>query len=222
MCVVNRMFIEIFSVFFFLCSFNASDVEASETAIVKADSLIVYSGMTTESDVVKTLKKGETVTVELEVSGPHGAWCGITEKGQKEISGFVLCEYLERAEVQIRSSCFWTIDATFWGDAKGSATVLIHCRDGTGIVSVSSDRGTYYNIPIDASGDEKSVTLSGSGSYGHLSYSGVAKGTKSNNIYSGAWKVKLVGETDGRVRNFSGKWRGTGNYRDMCRIDSCK
>ena len=119
------------------------------------------------------------------------------------------------------SQCLWTIDATFWGDAKGSATVHIHCNDGTGVVSVSSNRGSYDNIPIDASGDEKSVTMSGSGSYGYVTYSGVAKGAMKNGMYSGSWKVNLAG-SDGKRRNFSGKWQGTGNYNDICKADGCK
>lgn len=119
------------------------------------------------------------------------------------------------------AQCFWTIDVTFWGDAKGSATVLIHCHDGTGIVSISSNRGSYGNITIDASGDEKSVTMRGSGSYGYISYRGVAKGDKGNKIYSGSWKVKLM-RSDGKRRDFSGEWQGTGNYKDICKIESCK
>lgn len=119
------------------------------------------------------------------------------------------------------SQCLWTIDASFWGDAKGSATVLIHCNDGRGIVSVSSNYGSYDNIPVDASGDEKSVTISGSGSYGYVTYSGVARGVMKNGTYSGSWKVKLAG-SDGKKRDFSGKWEGTGNYNDICKIDGCK
>lgn len=119
------------------------------------------------------------------------------------------------------SQCFWTIDASFWGDAKGSATVLIHCDDGSGAVSVSSDHGSYGYIPIDASGDGKGVTMSGSGSHGYVSYSGVAKGVMKNGTYSGSWKVELVGR-DGRRRDFSGKWQGTGNYNDICRSNGCK
>ena len=119
------------------------------------------------------------------------------------------------------SQCYWTIDATFWGDAKGSATVLIHCSDGTGMESVSSNHGSYDNIPIDASGDEKSVTMSGSGIYGRVSYSGVAKGKEDGDQYSGTWNVKLVRETDGKTRTYSGKWQGTGNYSDICK-NTCK
>ena len=119
------------------------------------------------------------------------------------------------------SQCYWTIDATFWGDAKGSATVLIHCSDGTGMVSVSSNHGSYDNIPIDASGNDKSVTMNGAGIYGRVSYSGVAKGKKDGDQYSGTWNVKLVRETDGKTRTYSGKWQGTGNYSDICK-NTCK
>jgi hypothetical protein len=119
------------------------------------------------------------------------------------------------------AQCLWTIDATFWGDAKGSATVLIHCKDGTGIISVSSNYGSYNNIPIHAFGDEKSVTMSGSGSYGYISYSGVAKGNKNKKINSGSWKVKLRA-SDWKSGTFYGKWQGKGNYKDICEIDRCK
>jgi hypothetical protein len=119
------------------------------------------------------------------------------------------------------SQCDWTIDATFCGDAKGEAAVLIHCSDKTGIISVSSNYGNYYNIPIDAYGDEKSVTMSGEGTYGRVSYSGVAKGKKEGDQYSGIWEVELVRD-DGRSRTYSGKWKGKGNYSDNCRIDTCK
>jgi hypothetical protein len=64
--------------------------------------------------------------------------------------------------------------------------------------------------------------MSGSGIYGRVSYSGVAKGKKDGDRYSGSWNVKLVRETDGKTRTYSGKWQGTGNYSDICKIDTCK
>jgi hypothetical protein len=90
------------------------------------------------------------------------------------------------------------------------------------MVSVSSNHGSYDNIFIDASGDEKIVTMSGSGIYGRVSYSGVAKGKKDGDQYSGTWNVKLVRETDGKTRTYSGKWKGTGNHSDICKINTCK
>jgi hypothetical protein len=113
------------------------------------------------------------------------------------------------------------MDATFWGDAKGDATVLINCNDKTGIISVASNHGTYTNIPIDAYGDEKGVTMNGVGSYGRVSFSGIAKGKKEGDKYSGTWEVELVRD-EGRARTYSGKWKGKGNYADKCKIDTCK
>jgi predicted aspartyl protease len=56
--------------------------------------------MTLESKVVKTLKGGDVVTVEVELEGTEGAWCGIVEQRQTTISGYVQCKYLERGELQ--------------------------------------------------------------------------------------------------------------------------
>jgi uncharacterized protein YgiM (DUF1202 family) len=44
---------------------SAETIESSGRAVVKADFLAVYSNMTKESAVVKFLKKGEVVTIEL-------------------------------------------------------------------------------------------------------------------------------------------------------------
>jgi hypothetical protein len=101
------------------------------------------------------------------------------------------------------------------GKPQFSSTVVIRR-----IISVSSNYGSYYNIPIDAYGDEKSVTMSGSGIYGRVSYSGVAKGKKEDDQYSGTWYVTLVREPDGKARTYSGKWKWKGNYTDICKIDT--
>ena len=86
-------------------SAGASDLKASEVqpagrALVKADSVVIYSQMSVESKVVKTLKNGDVVTVEVEVEGRDGAWCGIAEHGQSMISGYVQCRHLEREGLQ--------------------------------------------------------------------------------------------------------------------------
>jgi cystathionine beta-lyase/cystathionine gamma-synthase len=75
------------------------DIAAAESAgvaTINADSLAVHSGMSARSAVVKALKKGDQVTVSFEMEGPEGAWCGILEKGQKDISGYVPCRHLDR------------------------------------------------------------------------------------------------------------------------------
>jgi tetratricopeptide (TPR) repeat protein len=81
---------------------KAEGSESTGRATVKTDSLAVYSRMSTESRIVKTLNKGDEVAIELEIEGPEGAWCSITEEGQTVSSGNVLCKYLERKEPPIR------------------------------------------------------------------------------------------------------------------------
>jgi hypothetical protein len=72
------------------------------SATVTSDTLAVYSRRSTESSVVKTLKKGEVVIIEFEIERTEGAWCRITEEGQTESMGNVQCEYLEPREPAIR------------------------------------------------------------------------------------------------------------------------
>ena len=89
-------------------SVNVPDLRAAEAkpagrALVKDDSIAVFSRMSVHSNVVKSLKVGDVVTVEVELEGTEGAWCGIVEQGQPTISGYVQCKYLEREEVQKKS-----------------------------------------------------------------------------------------------------------------------
>jgi tetratricopeptide (TPR) repeat protein len=81
---------------------KAEGSEPAGRAIVKTDSLTVYSRMSTESSIVKTLNKGDVIAIEFEIEGPEGAWCSITEEDQTVSSGNVLCKYLERKEPPIR------------------------------------------------------------------------------------------------------------------------
>ena len=60
-------------------------------ATVKADSLTVYSQMSTGSDVVRTLAKGDTVTVNYSIATEDGEWCSISP-------GYVLCRSLDRQQ----------------------------------------------------------------------------------------------------------------------------
>lgn len=65
---------------------------------VKEDSVTLYSGMSSSSDVVKTLKKGDAVTVDFSIATPEGSWCSVVEEGRQEPSGYVPCRVLDRAE----------------------------------------------------------------------------------------------------------------------------
>jgi len=86
----------------------ASDVKTAEgepsgRASVRAESATVFSGMSADSKVVKTLKGGDMVTVEIELEGTDGAWCGIIEREQSAISGYMQCKYLEQENAQKKS-----------------------------------------------------------------------------------------------------------------------
>jgi predicted aspartyl protease len=80
-------------VYLFCC--GASEA-ASGSAVVKSDAVRLYSRMSAESGVLKSLSKGEPVAVAVEIEGPEGAWCGIIEQGQTSVAGYVRCEELER------------------------------------------------------------------------------------------------------------------------------
>src|SRR4030042_290413 len=74
-----------------LCVFKpkAESEEVAGRATVKSDSLIVYSRISSASEMIKKLEKGDVVTVEFEFEGAEGSWCGIMEEGQITISGYV-------------------------------------------------------------------------------------------------------------------------------------
>jgi len=63
---------------------------------VKVDSLAVYSGMSTDSDVVQELPQGTVVRVLITVTGEEGNWCGIANQGGSSRIGYVLCSGLDR------------------------------------------------------------------------------------------------------------------------------
>lgn len=70
---------------------------ATPQATVKSESLPVYSKMDATSDVVKTLKKGDAVVIEMSILGEGNAeWCSIQEPTQKRSLGYVRCEFLAR------------------------------------------------------------------------------------------------------------------------------
>jgi hypothetical protein len=63
---------------------------------VKVDSLAVYSKMSTESDVVKTLAKGTVVRILLTVTSEEGNWCGVASQNGSLRIGYVPCSGLDR------------------------------------------------------------------------------------------------------------------------------
>jgi uncharacterized protein YraI len=79
----------------FCFSLSAEAGKREGEAVVKANVAEVYSGPSASSEVMRSLKKGTLVSVEIEMEGADGSWCGIAEQGQS-ITGYVLCRQLER------------------------------------------------------------------------------------------------------------------------------
>lgn len=69
---------------------------AASQATVTPDSLSVFCRMDSTSDVVKTLKKGNAVVVEMSIRGEDGEWCSIREPDRTARLGYVRCESLTR------------------------------------------------------------------------------------------------------------------------------
>lgn len=69
------------------------------TASVIPENLPIRSQPSASAPVVKSLGRGQTVTVDLRVTGPEGAWCRIREPGLRDATGYALCSQLaeERA-----------------------------------------------------------------------------------------------------------------------------
>jgi hypothetical protein len=62
---------------------------------IKAGSAEVYSQMSRTSPVVKTLKRGDAVAIELSLAGADETWCSIAESGAGRTLGYVPCSQLE-------------------------------------------------------------------------------------------------------------------------------
>ncbi|MDE3136932.1 MAG: hypothetical protein KGL59_10190 [Acidobacteriota bacterium] len=66
-------------------------------ATVKAATVTVYSDMDPTSDVVRTMKKGDSLTVNLEIANSTGDWCSVSLPGQNATLGYVNCGDLQVA-----------------------------------------------------------------------------------------------------------------------------
>lgn len=64
-----------------------------EHTVVKRDSAEVRSAMSASSPAVKTLHRGDEVTVELSLSAADGAWCNIGIAGRSNL-GWLRCDAL--------------------------------------------------------------------------------------------------------------------------------
>jgi hypothetical protein len=77
--------------------YQLASAQTTNPGEVKGDTLAVYSEMSATSMVVKTLKKGDRVSIRLQVTTAEGDWCKIAEDGRRNSFGFVPCAQLLRA-----------------------------------------------------------------------------------------------------------------------------
>jgi len=64
-------------------------------ATVKLDSAEVYAGLSSTSRVVGTLKRGDPVVINMEITGSDGTWYAITTVGETTVSGYLNRKSLE-------------------------------------------------------------------------------------------------------------------------------
>jgi len=84
-----------------LCLPDHSRGATKAKATARIDSLDLHAKASVDSRIVKTLSKGEAVSVSYELIGNEGTWCAVAEEGQSSVAGYVLCKHLNReASVQ--------------------------------------------------------------------------------------------------------------------------
>lgn len=70
---------------------------ADRLATVIAESAPVYSNpRRSEDEIVKSLKRGDRVSVQLSLTTEDGEWCAVSEPDQRTRLGFLPCRYLRR------------------------------------------------------------------------------------------------------------------------------
>ncbi len=74
---------------------RADDDESVWRGVAMIESLAVYTKMSPDSAVVRHLKKGEAVKINLEITGRDGAWCSVTAI-EDSATGYVRAEYIEK------------------------------------------------------------------------------------------------------------------------------
>ena len=97
--MARKIFILSTSILLVLASYpnalRSQQITGSGLAKVKGEILNVRSENFPTSDIVKILKKGDVVWIQLEIIGSGGRWCLISEETKKKSLGFVFCEDLE-------------------------------------------------------------------------------------------------------------------------------
>jgi hypothetical protein len=78
------------------CTGAAQTPGPAANAAVKTETLLVYSEMDSSSGTVQSLKKGDSVYLDLQVDQSGMSWCGVRLAGQTSRLGYVSCKALER------------------------------------------------------------------------------------------------------------------------------
>ena len=81
---------------------------AEPKATVRED-VPVHSGMGADTRVVGQLQKGDVVTIDIELNGHDGQWCGVIQQGRATPVGYVPCGNLDR---QARTGRQWKLVRT--------------------------------------------------------------------------------------------------------------
>jgi hypothetical protein len=74
---------------------------AGQLATVNEETAPVYSRQQlSEEKVVKSLKRGDVVSIEFSIAGEGGEWCAVSERDGRTRLGYMLCRHLRRDPVR--------------------------------------------------------------------------------------------------------------------------
>ena len=83
--------------------------EVAEPIATIREDVPVRAGMGADSRVVGHLQKGDLVTIDIELNGHDGQWCGVIPQGMATPVGYVPCGSLDR---QARTGAQWNYVST--------------------------------------------------------------------------------------------------------------
>jgi hypothetical protein len=78
-----------------LCWALQAQTPSPPPARVIAEELSVYEQASSSSRIIRTLKKGELVFVEIRLTASDGEWCGLRPETDREPQGWVLCSQIQ-------------------------------------------------------------------------------------------------------------------------------
>jgi len=126
-----------------LTASHAGDEAPSGLATVANETLNVYSGMSESANVVKTLGRGDSVSVQFELDRSGDAWCGVSEAGGTEVMGYVMCNGLDQQKAKV-----WTRTGTSTSESVSvQSTTPIEVMGNHAIVTVTLG---YQNRDVNA------------------------------------------------------------------------